>query len=191
MVVVVDESHGVSLSHDSAVALNPSKSMQPHVDDEQRLTNSKKFTATEETLAGVVVITEEIPTATPTQLAVAGANKSYLRRLGDYLNRRRAVRTNSGTAAAEAPAEDLPNVIYSDSADEEEEEVDNVDAQEGQKVMKQGNFVIKEPKASFSLSSTASDISDLDLEGIVRQKKEMAETPNGYLLPRVFLNKDG
>ena len=167
--------------------------MQPHVDDEQRLTNSKKFTATEETLAGVVVITEEIPTATPTQLAGAGANKSYLRRLGDYLNRRRAVRTNSGAAAAaeDAPAEDLPNVIYSDSADEEDEDGCDVDAQEGQKVMKQGNFVIKEPKASFSLSSTASDISDLDLEGIVRQKKEMAETPNGYLLPRVFLNKDG
>lgn len=133
------------------------------------------------------------------------ASKSYLRRLGEYLHRRR-IRTASGGQAVEEDPDtemgdaeqqlegdigDLPNVIYSDSVED--------------KVMqKQGNYVIcdepakKSSSTSSFVSSSTSDISDVEVEGIVNNQKKKEErmkaleaSSNGYLLPRVFLNKEG
>lgn len=193
---VVSASHGVSCSHDSLVTLNP-KSGQHFAGDQ--LTNSKKFGMAEEALAGVIVITEEIPsTASSSSVTPATINtstpgapsKSYLRRLGDYLNRRR-IRTASDSEDVDGggvveqedvDAEELSNVIYRDSKDQVK------------MVHKQGNYVICDEKKKTS-HEDSSDISDVDEreDGIVHQKtsQDLSKAPNGYLLPRVFLSKEG
>lgn len=199
---VVSASHGVSCSHDSPVTLN-SKSGQHFAGDQ--LTNSKKFGMAEEALAGVIVITEEIPnTASSSSVTPATINtstpgapsKSYLRRLGDYLNMRR-IRTASdsedvdgggvvGIEQEDGDAEELSNVIYRDSKDQVK------------MVHKQGNYVIcddqkkKKKKTSHEDSSDISDVDERE-DGTVHQKtsQDLSKAPNGYLLPRVFLSKEG
>lgn len=192
--------------------------------------------APEEALTGVVVITNgdreeelEIPSigvgasvnTTPSTTAGVGSNapappsKSYLRRLGDYLNRRR-IRTVSDQERQDQGADeeeeeeeladqrqeileqksgqegDLSNVIYRDS------EVMKMQQQHQKLKKTQGLFVIcdeenNKVKQSSSSSSviTSSDISDVELDGIVNQKQDPRTSHNGYLLPRVFLSKEG
>lgn len=211
---VAKSTHGVPSSHDSqSLTLNLKSGQHIGGGDErhkqqQLTTNSKKRPmAEEEAMPQVVVITEEeIPTQS------AASSKSYLRRLGDYLNRRRT-RTISGepeleeegssaTVTVVEGASDVPVlvddedslsnvIIYRDKSavvDKQKKNNNNKD-QTQQLVMsnqikqKQGLFVISD---KLSLSS---DSSYIEMEGLAVVEKKATTT--GYLLPRVSLNKEG
>lgn len=213
--VVADSSPaGVSCSHDSAVTLDLVESGQSSgggVDDQRQLTNSKKFAvmADEPLTELVMVITEDnsVNSITTTTTATSPAtSKSYLRRLGDYLNKRRL---KSAVSAEDYPekqlhlqrkdAEELSNVIFGDNV--------VVDKVMEKKKPKQGNFVIRadDGLATTTVSSAStiqdltSDISDVEMDVRVGVEDERidgigAKAPkasSGYLLPRVFLNKEG
>lgn len=203
---VVSASHGVSsCSHDSAATLNSKPGQQLITGDERQLTttNSKKCVIAEEALAGVVVIVggdeeeEEETLATINTVTPGVPSKSYLRRLGDYLNRRR-IRTASGSADADGvepgadeeqqPGEDLSNVIYRDSVVVEDKVVKMMHKQQ------QGNYVISDEQKGVKkkqLMQDSSDISDVDDQEASKGGLKAPKAHNGYLLPRVFLNKEG
>lgn len=208
---VVSASHGVSsCSHDSAATLNSKPGQQLITGDERQLTttNSKKCVIAEEALAGVVVIVggdaeeeeREETLATINTVTPGAPSKSYLRRLGDYLNRRR-IRTASGSADADGvepgadeeqhqqlPGEDLSNVIYRDSVVVEDKVVKMMHKQQ------QGNYVISDEQKVVNkkqLMQDSSDISDVDDQEASKGGLKAPKAHNGYLLPRVFLNKEG
>lgn len=203
---------GVSCSHDSKVTLDLVESGQSSCgggDDQRQLTNSKKFAvmADEPLTAQVMLITEDNPvnsaiTTTTTAAATSPAtSKSYLRRLGDYLNRRRLKSFSAEDPPEEQQhqhqkrkeGEELSNVIFGDNV-----VVDKV----LEKKSKQGNFVIRADDGPITSSSSTtqdltSDISDVEMDvrvGVDAEEGIGAKAPkasSGYLLPRVFLNKEG
>lgn len=181
---------GNSCPRDSATTLGGVQPGQTSGDELPRqLTSSKKYAMmvvadVDEPLTAVV-ITDEMA-ASSAAAATPLPSKSYLRRLGDYLQRRR-LRSESQDGQ-----EELSNVIYSDSG------ADHVLAAAEKKKAKNnkhGHFVMRD---------STSDISDVDVDviGIEIDEDEDeddhnlmdAKAPkaaNGYLLPRVFLNKEG
>lgn len=158
-----------------------------------------------------VVITEEIPTAAALQ--AQPPSKSYLRRLGDYLNRRRLRSESQEEVDQQQQKEDekdgeLSNVIFSDSQ-ETEKKKPGLARRKGT----HGHFVMATNK---NLQDSTSDISEVEIHEIVNVAEDEdleddeeeeeeeedegidnvmgAKAPkasNGYLLPRVFLNKEG
>lgn len=217
-VVVADETFvgesGVSCAHDSAeLTLNTKPGQQ--AGDHQLTSDSKKYTMADEATTIVVISEEEAPqppiVGSPPDgyggaavggsgTVLAASSKSYLQRLGDYLNRRR-LRTNSGGEQEVQPKQQqdngsLSNVIYSS------------DRSDKDKVMPtRGNFVIRGEESKGKIVSSTptvqdpSDMSDVEIEEeevcvdqedkVIGTSRKVATTTNGYLLPRVFLNKEG